>query len=173
MRHPLSPEELQAKIKLIEPISRGFDYVSDHVVITDPNGTILYANRAVKDHTGFDPEECIGKNPADLWGGNNLPETYSVMWDTIKNQKKPWTGEIENRKKDGTEYWQEVHITPILDANADVMAFIGYEPEVTERKHQEEIEHKMRDFLVGRELRMIDLKDEVQRLRKLLGEDKE
>ncbi len=53
----------------IASLVRGFDFVADHVVLTDREGNILYANKAVEKNTGFPLKEIMGKNPADLWGG--------------------------------------------------------------------------------------------------------
>ena len=112
----------------LESLTKGFDYVQDHVIVTDPRANILYANKAVKKVTGFSPEEIIGKNPGDLWGGNMPEEFYQKMWHTIKVNKKPFVGKVKNKTKDGAWYWQELRISPILDENGEVKYFIGIEP---------------------------------------------
>lgn len=61
--------EFEALRKNIGPLKDAFDLLDDHVVITDPNGAILYANKAVERNTGYILEEILGKNPGDLWGG--------------------------------------------------------------------------------------------------------
>ena len=117
MRFPLSPEKLEKYLQDIEPLRFAFDLLTDHVIITDENANVLYANKAVEKNTGFAPEEIVGKNPADLWGGNMPKDFYEKMWRTIKIDKKPFTGEVENKRKDGSKYWQEIHVMPVLDIN--------------------------------------------------------
>ncbi len=115
----------------------GFDHLVDHVIITDAHANILYANDAAEKTTGFSKEEMLGKNPADLWGGNMPDEFYRKMWRIIKEEKQPFVGEVKNKRKDGKEYWQELHISPILDQDGEVKFFIGMEPEITDRKTAE------------------------------------
>src|SRR3989344_1570990 len=91
------------------------------------------------------PEEVIGKNPGDLWGGKMPDEFYKKMWHTIKEEKKPFVGKVENVRKDGTSYWQELHISPILDPNGNVQFFIAVEPNITDRKQKE----KTRDEFIS------------------------
>jgi len=140
MRVPISQEEISNRLKEVLKLGlkRGFDLSPVHIVITDENANIIYANKAVESHTSFSPEEIIGKNPGDLWGGNMPKSFYEDMWYTIKTEKKPFAGAVQNKKQDGTMYWQELLITPILDENGDVRFFIGMEPDISEKKKQDQ-----------------------------------
>jgi PAS domain S-box-containing protein len=151
MRKPVGVNVYE-DIKEIASLRRAFDALQDHVIITDENGNILYANRAVEAKTGFSISEVIFKSPGDLWGGKMPRDFYEKMWHTIKEEKKPFVGEVSNRKKDGTEYWQELHIAPILDEKGEVKFFIGIEPDITDRKRKEKFSG---DFVsvVGHQLR--------------------
>lgn len=136
-RTPLLPDHLEQYLAVVKDLKWGFDMVSDHVVVTDPNANILYANKAAEKNTGYSIEEMIGKNPGDLWGGDMSKEFYEKMWEVIKIEKQPFVGEVKNKRKDGTQYWQEIHISPVLWENGDVKFFIGIEPDITEKKDKE------------------------------------
>jgi PAS domain S-box-containing protein len=138
IRSQLSGEELKKYISEITPLKKGFDLLADHVVITDENAAILYANKAAEKATGFSAEEMLGKNPGDLWGGNMPDDFYKEMWKTIKEDKKPFVGEVLNKRKDGKEYWQEMHISPMLDEAGNVKFFIAVEPNINDRKRRQE-----------------------------------
>ena len=137
IRVPIVSDQLTF-YKTVEEIKHAFDFLPEHVVITDDSGNILYANKAIERTTGYTSEEAIGKNPGDLWGGHMTKEFYKNMWSTIKIQKKPFVGEIENIRKDGTHVWQELHITPVLDEHEYVNFFIAIEPDITDRKNKEQ-----------------------------------
>lgn len=145
IRTPLTEEHLVQYLTVVRDLAFGFEKLNDHVIITDPNANIIYANKAVERNTGFSREEVIGKNPADLWGGKMPKEFYEKMWHAIAIEKKPFVGEVHNKRKDGIEYWQELHISPILWDNGDVKFFIGIEPNITERKEKE----KFRDEFIS------------------------
>lgn len=138
MRVPISTENLAKHLKQIENLRSGLDLSPVHIVITDENANVLYANKAVEQNTGFSQQEIIGKNPADLWGGKMPKKFYEDMWRTIKIEKKAFTGEIQNIRKDGTPYWQELLVTPVLNELGEVKFFIGMEPNITEKKKREE-----------------------------------
>lgn len=147
LRTSLSKNELNQLIEQVEPLKSGFDILDDHLIITDENANILYANKAVEKNTGFLVNEILGKNPADLWGGQMPYEFYEKMWQIIKVEKKPFVGEVQNKKKDGTLYWQELHISPILDEQGEVRFFVGIEPNITERKEKERFQEEFVSIL--------------------------
>lgn len=138
MTEALNEEKLKKLLQEISPFIPGLDLVSDHVVITDPDARIIYANEAVRNQTGYDPKEVIGQNPGKFWGGNMPKEFYEKMWKTIKIDKKTFMGEIKNKRKDGTVYLQEIRISPILDESNNIKFFVAVEPNITESKKREE-----------------------------------
>jgi len=109
---------------------------SDHIVITDAEGVILYANNAVERITGFSNEEVIGKKAGNsiLWGGKMDIPFYKKLWKTIKKDKKVFTGEINNKRKNGEEYIALASISPVLDNNGEVVFFVGIERDVTQER---------------------------------------
>lgn len=109
---------------------------SDHIVITDKDGVIVYANKSVKRITGFDSYEVIGKKAGskDLWGGLMNEKFYYDMWDTIKSKKEPFYGEIKNKRKDGSEYYAYSSISPVKDKSGEVQFFVGIERDITREK---------------------------------------
>ncbi len=165
-------QENIAKIEReLSPLSQAFDLIDDHVVITDPDANVIYANKAVENNTGYSREELIGKRP-NLWG-NNMPKSfYEQMWRTIKTDKRSFVGEVKNKRKDGTEYWQELRVYPVLDDKGEIKIFIGIEPNITARKVAEgeqkkkfEEMDKLNKFMIDRELKMAELKKEIARLK--------
>ncbi len=146
-----------------------FDLLPDHIVITDPNGNVVYANKAVQRQTGFSPDEVLGHNPGDLWGGQMPEEFYKQMWQTISNDKLPWAGEVKNIRKDGQEYWQELRVTPVLGEDGEVAYYIGIEPDITARKSKEaqlrDILKKVDELTTRSRLRIHELEERIEKLR--------
>ncbi|EKD53405.1 MAG: signal transduction histidine kinase [uncultured bacterium] len=109
------------------------DGVSDHVVITDPEGVVIYANKAVMAITGYSIEEIIDNRPS-LWGGRMSRDYYEKFWKTIKLDKKPFWGELTNRRKNGELYEAELHVSPILDEGGNILFFVGIERDISRMK---------------------------------------
>jgi len=121
---------------------------SDHIVITDEDGYIFYANNVVTKITGYSREEIVGTKAGKLWGGLMPKEFYVNMWKTIKTEKKFFSGELKNKRKNGDIYTAESHIGPILDENSNVSGFIGIEIDITERKEKEEKIEQQKKYLL-------------------------
>lgn len=128
----------------ISSLAGAFAYIPDHVIITDDEGHILFANKGVEDATGFSRAEVVGKTPGALWGGHMDRQFYEDMWRKIKIERKPFYGEVENQRKDGMRYWQQLRIFPIFGDRGEARFFIGIEPDVTLRRS---FEDHLREYL--------------------------
>ncbi len=104
------------------------------VTKTDSHGVITYANDEFCKISGYSREELIGKPHNIVRHPDTTKETFKELWHTIKKLKKPWTGEIKNRSKNGGSYWVKAIINPILDANNNVIEYIGIRTNITEIK---------------------------------------
>jgi PAS domain S-box-containing protein len=138
-------EKTELAARDLEKFKLAVDGASDHIVITDPDGIILYANRAVEKITGFSQEEVLGQKAGSKqnWGGLMEKSIYEGMWYVIKTYKNTFVGGLKNKRKNGEEYLVYANISPILDKDKNVRFFVGIERDVTEEKRQtEEITRK-------------------------------
>jgi len=107
------------------------------VVITDPAGCIEWANAAFTRTTGYALEEAIGHSPGKLLkSGAHPPDFYTQMWDTIR-KGGIWSGEIVNRKKDGSHYEEQMTITPLMEENGRIHHYIAIKQDISEQKNLE------------------------------------
>jgi len=107
------------------------------VVITDADGIIEYANAKFVARSGYTVEEALGQNPRILKSGLIADEVYVDLWDTITAGKE-WRGELQNRHKDGSLYWESVSISPIRNPEGTITNFIAIKEDITERRRMEE-----------------------------------
>src|SRR3989344_4023595 len=107
---------------------------SEHIVITDPNGIIIYANHAAELITGFSKDEIIGTKAGTLWGGLMGKEFYQRLWETIAVRKETFQGEIRNKRKSGAEYTVSTNISPVMDEKQHIMFFVVLERDITREK---------------------------------------
>lgn len=122
--------------KDLEKFKLAVEGVSDQIVITDMEGIILYMNNATEKITGYSIEESLGKKAGSkkLWGGNMEVEFYEKMWQLIKKEKKVFTGEVSNMRKNGEKYEAFASISPILGDDGAVRFFVGIERDITKIK---------------------------------------
>jgi len=112
---------------------------SDHIIITDPEANIVYANKAAERITGYAAKQMIGKNPGALWGGHMPKPFYEKMWHTIQLEKKIFRGEVTNMRKNGETYTAEISVSPIVDDAEHVLFFVGIERDITKAKEIDRI----------------------------------
>ena len=121
----------------LRKLSQAVEQSPTSILITDTKGRIEYVNRKFCTLTGYRPEELEGKNPRILKSGQTAKNTYKELWANIKSGQ-PWSGELINRRKDGTLYHELTHITPIFDQHHQVTHYLGIKEDITQRKQAEE-----------------------------------
>lgn len=99
------------------------------VMITDHRGIIEYVNPGLTEITGYTPEELIGTNASDL--GEQSSEDYDLMWAAILEGNK-WQGIFQNKKKDGSDYWEHATIASIRDEKGKIINFIKIGVDISE-----------------------------------------
>ena len=132
-------EKLRLQTSALEAAANG-------IAITQIDGKILWANPAFAKLTGYDSADVIGLTPAILNSGRQDQEFYARLWQTIL-AGNVWHGELVNKRKDGSCYFEEMTITPLRGANGEIQNFIAIKQDVSERKEIEQKLAQERDLL--------------------------
>ena len=129
--YKIKQEEVLCANKLLEEYKSAVDK-SSIVSKASPKGIITYVNERFCELSGYTQEELIGKNHNIVRHPDMSSKIFKDMWHTIKDLKQPWKGKVKNRKKDGSYYWVDAFITPIINANDEIEEFIGLRYDITE-----------------------------------------
>jgi len=119
-------EKLQFKKKrsLYVQYQNAFDY-SAIVLKTDIDGIIIYANDAFCDISGYKRDELIGESH-NIVRHPDMPQSdIDTMWETIKAKMVFRYQNMKNKAKDGSTYYVDVVILPILDENREIYEYIA------------------------------------------------
>ncbi len=117
-----------------------FTHAREGISITDADGTILEVNDAFCRLSGYAREELIGQNPRMLKSGRHAAEHYSQMWRALCDEGH-WSGEIWNRRKDGSFYAELLTISAICDDAGCIQRYVALFTDITAQKsHQQELE---------------------------------
>ncbi|MBK7392462.1 MAG: PAS domain S-box protein [Chloracidobacterium sp.] len=107
------------------------------VAMTDQTGRINYANDKFCDISGFSLEELIGEDHRIINSGYHPKEFIRSIWTTIA-KGEIWRGELRNRAKDGSIYWVDTTIVPLVDEHKKPFRYVAIRYEITERKLAED-----------------------------------
>jgi PAS domain S-box-containing protein len=128
-------ERKQAEAELHQ-LRKAVEQSANTIVITDLDGAIIYVNPAFEKNTGYCAAEAIGQNPRVLNSGRHDAAFYHHLWSTI-TAGKTWQGELNNRRKDGSLYWESATISPVFDEAGRMVRYIAIKEDITERKAME------------------------------------
>ena len=151
------------------------DESSDAIGMSTPKGKHYYQNQSFNELFGLSVEETEGKKgpPSTVYADEKVGR--EVFKTIMKGDS--WTGEVEMFTKARNKIHVFLRAYAIKDENGKVIGLIGIHTNITEKKKaEEEIKKRVEElekfskFAVGRELKMVELKKEINELYKKLGE---
>ena len=135
-------EQINQQGRTLRLQASALDAAANAILITDRAGVIEWANPAFAKLTGYSLEETMGKNPRLLKSDQHTAQFYVEMWKTILSGGE-WSGELVNRRKDGTLYHEEMYITSVRREDGKIQNFIAVKHDISNRHRlQQALEHE-------------------------------
>ncbi|MEY4387769.1 MAG: hypothetical protein RLY20_3052 [Verrucomicrobiota bacterium] len=130
-------EQMTARLRLQE---RAITFASNGIIITDPSkpgNPVIYANPAMARITGYAAQDLIGRAnrflqiaEPDQPGSAELQEAF--------DRGGACHIVVKSRRKDGSEFWNEITVSPVRDDAGHLINFIAISEDVTERQKAEQ-----------------------------------
>ncbi|MEA1880250.1 MAG: ATP-binding protein [Campylobacterota bacterium] len=108
--------------------------VNEHVIIskTNLNGMITYVSNEFCRLSGYSREELMGSSHNIIRHPDVSKSVFSDIWKTIKNDDV-WTGDMQNRAKNGSTYYVYAKIFPYYDSKQNKIGYVGIRDDITQR----------------------------------------
>ncbi len=127
--------------------------------IADSKGFIVYANQKFCDVSKYTQHELIGQDHRIINSAHHPKAFFADMWQTI-GKGNLWHKEIKNKAKDGTYYWVDTVIVPILDEEKKITHYLSLRTLITDRKLLEE---KNAQYLSSLEILLVMTSNKIKR----------
>jgi len=132
-------EEIEGRLSATQDVARllgaAVEQSPASIVITDRDGTIQYVNAKFVEVTGYSAAEAKGQNPRILKSGLQDMTVYLGMWEAL-TEGRTWSGQLANRRKDGSIFWEEARISPIL-SGGETTHYLAVKEDITGRRAME------------------------------------
>ncbi|GAL84703.1 two-component sensor histidine kinase [Sporocytophaga myxococcoides] len=139
-----------------------------YLVKTDQDGRIIYANDKYCHVTKYTMGELLGK-PLFY---NNMGGKESIIYEHVRNplrRKEVWQGEIFDHASDGTGFWLDVTLMPIVDYKGSLYQYLVICTDITKRKNTE----RELTLLTEEKIRRQDVEQKIISYSILNGQEKE
>lgn len=103
------------------------------IIITDSDGTIIWANQDYSELTGYSLIEVFGHQITILKRGQKDSSFYREIWTDI-GSGKIWSGQVVNQRKDGSRYLEAVEIRPVISDDGSITHILIIKKDITEHK---------------------------------------
>lgn len=124
--------ELKVKTRAIEDAPVGIS-ISDRDRWENP---IIYTNERLTEMTGYSTEELTDACWQLLHGENTDPDTAAKICKGV-DEERPVSADIRTYRKDGTEFWSHLEVSPVKDDAGETVNLIGFHQDISERKERE------------------------------------
>lgn len=117
-------------------------FITEAGPLDEPWSRIVFINDAFERRSGYRRDEVLGKTPQMLEG----PKTQLAELNRIRSAMKkfkPVRAELINYAKSGEDYWVDLDIVPVVDANGSCTHWVAVERDITERKQAEHKIHQL------------------------------
>ena len=129
-------KELEAVSQELESYKMALDQTSG-VVVFDKNGIISFVNDNTETISKYQKSELIGNHIRQINTAYTSESVFDNLWKTI-NTGKIWHNEIKNKAKDGSFYWTDTLIVPILDKTDQPLKYVEIKTDISDRKQVEQ-----------------------------------
>jgi PAS domain S-box-containing protein len=148
--------QMEVELRIRE---RAMDAANVGIVIADASKADLpaiYLNQAFEKLTGFSSSETLGKNLHFLHSENQDSAVIKKLKTTFQEGKEADLV-LQNYRKDGSIFWNELHIAPVFDEDKKLSHFIGIQKDITERLEAESELNSLNQMLEERNRELLSL----------------
>jgi len=123
----------------LELLKKAIDASNDGIVIAEREGDdniLIYANKAFEQLSGYQQDEILFQDCRFLQAGDRDQEALADIKRALE-KNEPCRVVLRNYRKDGSQFWNELSISPVFNDDDQLMYYIGVQKDVTRQVEAE------------------------------------
>lgn len=136
----------------------------------DTENNFIEVNKKVAEFSGLTQEDINGRSASDVYP-EEADEYYEDDKEVIRTKESKRGIEEILRNQSGEKIWVRTDKMPIIQ-DGEVEGVLVFSVDITQDKKRRKKLERMNDAMIGRELKMVELKKEINRLQELLKNNK-
>ncbi len=162
----MADEKMPAEQKPRRLAEAIFENLNEGITVADcsvPDMPLIFVNKSFEKLTGYSADEVIGRNCRFLHREERDQPGLSKVRSCLR-EGSSCTVVLRNFRRDGSLFYNELHLSPIYDANGNIAYYIGIQRDVTERKYAEEALWTLNDDLIQANRRLNEVNERLNEL---------
>jgi diguanylate cyclase (GGDEF)-like protein/PAS domain S-box-containing protein len=119
-----------------------FEHSTAAILVTDPAGYIVQINKAFSRVTGYSAEQILDQLPGVLTAQTQQAGHLGYVLRQL-NLIGSWEGEVWLKRREGETFPAWVGITAVKDDEGDLVSYVGFFSDISERKASEQRIHRL------------------------------
>jgi len=111
--------------------------INNPVIISNAEGTVIWVNPAFLSVTGYPENEVLGKDHLKMLYNSKTNKLIAKQLLRAVSRKESFSADLVNYDKTNKEYWVNLNIYPIFDAEGKFECYISVQNDITEHKEKE------------------------------------
>ena len=143
-----------------------FESLKEGVTVADcgaPDMPLIYVNSAFERLTGYSRDEVLGRNCRFLHGTEKDQPALEYLRESLAKERS-CTVVLRNFRKDGTLFYNELHVSPVHGEDRRLQYYIGIQRDVTDRVNTENALWKLNEDLIGANKELQEANDRLSEL---------
>lgn len=120
----------------VRGLAQALEASAEAIVVTDPHAIIQFVNDACLRLNGYRKDELINQNARIFSSANDDEQAYAALYSSIQ-KGEVWSGELRNKRKDGSVYDVNLTVAPIFDEQGEIDGFVGIQHNISHLKDNE------------------------------------
>jgi len=129
-------------------LAKAVDAAGSSLIITDhrlPEHPIIFCNPAFERLTGYNREEIIGRNCRFLQADDRAQLCVGAIRQAI-DAAQGCTVPIRNYRKDGSAFWNELILSPVMNEDGKLSHFIGLQHDISARMTGRDVDRDFKNY---------------------------